>query len=175
MTELTKALSNLRDAALELTGELGRLDQRIADLHSERDAITSAPVTRDDFLDYVRADIIKRSTRFAVELKRNIGTINKSFSVMERIACNDEYSLPIRYLSPLGVPVDATEGALCLYLEDAIIAGVSRVIDTSPWPENAISAAGRNDKVALIDVEIEKLTVQRDGLAQQLIDAGLAG
>lgn len=61
MAEINKALENLRSAAGDLVNAISDLDSRIAACHSKRDAITSAPVSRDDFLGYIKADIDRKS------------------------------------------------------------------------------------------------------------------
>ena len=175
MSELNKALSQLRQAAEQLTQEVARLDQHIAGLYAKRDALTSEPVTKADFLEYIRADLRKRAKRFAYTLRAGLKNVNKSFSSLERAKDDPAQLIHLPYLAEPGLPVDVTEAAMFFYFEDVIVAGVSRQVDAMPWPENAQTVSGRSEALAKLDAEIAALEKQRDALANELIDAGLAG
>lgn len=175
MSELNKALSQLRQAAGQLTQEVAGLDQRIAGLYAKRDALTSAPVTKADFLEYIRADLRKRTKRFAYTLSAGLKNVNKSFSSLERAKDDPAQLIRLPYLADPGLPVDVTEAAMFFYFEDAIVAGVSRQVDAMPWPENAQTASGRSETLAKLDAEIAALEKERDALAHELVAAGLTG
>lgn len=175
MSELNKALSQLRQAAGQLTQEVAGLDRRIADLHAKRDALTSAPVTRADFLEYIRADLRKRTRQFSYRLSTGLENVNKSFSSLERTKDDPAQLIRLPYLAEPHLPVDVTEAAMFFYFEDAIIAGISRQIDAMPWSENAQSVNGRSEAVAKLDAQIAALEKERDALANELVGAGLAG
>ena len=175
MSELNKALSQLRRAAGQLTQEVTGLDQRIAELYAKRDILTSAPVNKADFLEYIRADLRKRAKRFAYTLSVGLKNANKSFSSLEQAKNNPAQLIHLPYLADPGLPVAVTEEAMFFYFEDAIVAGVSRQVDAMPWPENTQAVSGRSEAIAKLDAEIAALEKQRDALANELVSAGLAG
>lgn len=175
MAEINKALENLRSAAGDLVNAISDLDSRIAACHSKRDAITSAPVSRDDFLGYIKADIARRGRSFAGSVARSITGHYRDFGRLENLNA-DGGKLNLHYLTgQIGIPTVITEEALYFYVGDRIAERLGDLLAALPWPEDAIPVAERAKMLVELDREIAKLTKERDALAQQMVGAGTAG
>lgn len=175
MGEINEALKNLRSAAGELLSTISNLDSRIAACHCKRDAITSAPVSRDDFLGYIKTDIARRGRSFAGNIARTITSHYRDFGRLENLNA-DGGKLNIDYLTGrIGIPAVITEEALYFYIGDRTAERLGDLLAALPWPEDAIPVAERAKMLVELDREIDKLTKERDALAQQMADAGLTG
>lgn len=175
MGEINKALEQLRSAAGELVAAVEDLDKRIAACHGKRDTITSAPVSRDDFIGYIKADIAQRGRSFAGAISRQIVGFPRDFGRLEHFKATGQ-KLHLSYLTGnLSLPVVVTEEALFFYMGDRIAERLSDLLSALPWPEDAVPVSQRSKMLADLDKEIAELTKERDALAQQLVVAGLAG
>lgn len=107
-------------------------------------------------------------------LARRLANESKAYSYIKDAA--EHGRMNIRYLAGgrLDFPVEVeTESAYAL-LDDVILSGVAKIIEDAEWPEPGLPIPERERRLAELDAEIAKLTAERDVLANQLIEAGLA-
>jgi hypothetical protein len=175
MGSINKALETLRNAAEELLGEISSLDTRIAECRRRRDAATAATVSKPDYMAYIKADIERQgrifAKQFALEVRgkrRDYGTLerNKQSGIGERLPY-----LTGRY----AIPVPITEEAFFFYFGDLIVERLGDALAGVDWPDEAMPAAQRAKLIAELESEIATLTQQRDALAAQMTQTGLAG
>ncbi len=175
MSDLIKSLKALRDAAKTLTIEIHRLDGEISALHLERSQMASAPVSRGDYLDFVRHDIATKSERYLINIRREIKGKKKEFNYLNSLVDQVGGDLRIPYLTGRpGVPIEVTEEAMYAIFAPAIVTAVESAINGMDWPDAGLPAGERVPALAALDARIAVLETTRDELASQLVDAGLA-
>ena len=174
MADIGNALKTLRAAVADLTGQISALDSQIAGLFEQRTAIATAPVSKAEFLALLAKDMQVKAHRSRELLARRLASESKAYSYIKDAA--EHGRLNIRYLAGgrVDFPVEVeTESAYAL-LNDVILAGVAKIIEDAQWPEPGMPIPERERRLAELDAEIAKLTAERDVLASQLIEAGLA-
>lgn len=174
MSDLKKALQQLRGARDTLVAEIAALDAQIAERHATRSKLTSGPVSKADFLGYVKADMDRRAAFFATGLMRAFSEAPKDYGNLNRMH-GAGAKLNVNYLTGAQSPLEMTEGAVYFYFGAEMVARLETALDILDWPESAIPSAQRAALIATIDAEIEALNKQRDELSASLVDAGLAG
>lgn len=174
MADLKQTLKQLRSARDSLVGEITALDSQISERHAARSALTSGPVSRADFLGYIKADMDRRGARFAQFLMRQIADVPRDYGTLTRIN-NGRSKLNIHYLTGIQSPLDMTEDAVYFYFSHALVARLETELDALDWPESIATVAERAPLIVALDAEIAALAKQREDLAASLTDAGLAG
>lgn len=174
MADLKQALKQLRSARDSLIAEINALDSQIAERHAARSALTSGPVSKADFLEYVRSDMKRRARFFVQGLMRAVASVPKDYGRLERLHKTGA-KLNIPYLTGAQSPLEMSEGAVYFYFGDAMVDRLEIELDALDWPESIATATERAPLIAAIDAEIEALNQQREDLAASLVDAGLAG
>lgn len=168
--EIKNALEQLRTARDALIAEVHEIDARIAERRTERDAMTTGQVSKVDFLGYVKADMDRRAARFAFQTTHAIKEERKDYGRLRRVH-EDGSRLGINFTEGGAL----SEGGLLFYFGDVMIAKLSDTLDKMDWPAELVPIALRAERIASIDAELAELNSKRDGLANQLIEAGLAG
>lgn len=170
MSEFKKVFAQLKTITERLKSEIHELDALIADASKRREVIISTAVSKEDFIAYIRADIRDKGKRFWSGMRTLIEQRPKEYPALERGIGLDYLSGAIR--SPEIVP----PSAFFFYFGDLIAERISRAIDEDlDWPNGTMPVTERKVIVAKIDAEIADLRKQRKELADQLIEAGLAG
>ncbi len=173
-TGLSSALSQLVAARDSIIAEIRALDAKIGTLHAKRARLTTSAVSKADFVHYLRVDIARRGDRFAQSLKRQISATPKDFAYLKRV--DDSGAKTAQNLLTEGtVPVDITDGAVFFYFGDLIADRIETLIEDEPWPDVVVTNAERIKLISGLDAELEKLSGERDELANQLRDAGMTG
>lgn len=173
MSELAKSITQIRAATSQLKQEVDRLDQRLAVLHEKRREMLEKPVTKHDFVEMVRADIRNRALYFENYIRKSIAGSVKTYSHMRRVLEKPGTHVIHSYLTEPGVPVDVTDKAFFMFLEDALVERMARIMESMDWPEDAAPAAGREEAIAAIDSEIEATAAERSALVGQMNELGL--
>lgn len=161
------------DAAGAVREEIRKLDGEIEALQVKRRSITEPPVSKDDFMDYVREDIKRRSKLFPISLQKkwaNRSEINV-FDRMERMYSGAAGGLqPIPYLSGDLEKMDTglEPAAFFWFFGEVIEERFAEAINDLPWPEDAMPVAERRARIKEIDAEIDKVSIRRNGLQVQL-------
>lgn len=170
MTELNSLVAQLKSVANDLKGQIHELDERIQDAEQRRNLITQETVSKADFMIFLRADIRAKGKPFWGSLRPMIKNAPRQYPMLER-------GLTLPYLTGNEfAPVVMTEEAAFFYLGDLIADRIERAIsEDMEWPHGVMPVSERRKLVAQIDAEILDLKEQRQELAAQLLEAGLAG
>lgn len=176
MTKLNDLLSQLNTAAHELKKQVVAIDCKILECQKQRDTLTSASVSKADFLDYFKSDIHKKYEKsyFLNELKRNLKRVSHEFGALEM--GKNGGGMNIAYLT--GDPVSrvpVTDDAVLFYFEDVILKGISSLLGSEEWPESAVPVEERKTLIVDLDAQIVALKRDRKKLTDQLLAAGLQG
>lgn len=174
MAELNKIVSQLKNAANELLGQVKDIDNQIAELARQRDALTGGIVSKDDFLEYLRVHIAINSGYFGKEIN-NLLKDRRDFGGLERQMINGQGFPGINLLTAIHVPVDITEKGIWFYFGDVILERLSKSLDALDWPEDAIPVALRREHLLNIEQDTAKLYQQRAELVAMLNEAGITG
>lgn len=175
MGSINKALETLRNAAEELLGEISALDTQISECQRRRDAIASATVSKADYMEYIKADIERQGRIFAKQIALEVEGKRRDYGTLERNKHSGRGERLPYLTGRYAIPVPITEEALFFYFGDLIVGRLGDALDVVDWPDEAIPAAQRAKLIAELDAEIASRTQQRDALAAQMIQTGMAG
>ena len=152
-------------------------DSQIAELNAERSLLTDTPVSLEDFMSYVRADISRRGKQYERTL---VNWQNKWFqNVFLRWERAERDGVPqgIPYLNaehPHG-GWEMTPGAVYFLFGDLSAERFSEALKVLKWPDNAVPVEQRRARILAIDAELDRLTAYRDELVQELSAVGMTG
>ncbi|MBS4015397.1 MAG: hypothetical protein KGZ86_03070 [Candidatus Latescibacteria bacterium] len=173
MVELKNIVSQLKSAAKELIGQLESIDAKIVELSEQRDAITSGLVSKEDFLQYMRAHFQRKGESFERGIIKTIGNRPRDYASLERANSQGNSFVGINFLTEGNVPVDITDGAIYYYFGDLLVDRLGKSLAGLQWPEDAIPAALRHEMLLDIKQDIAMLEKQRGGLVETLKEAGI--
>jgi hypothetical protein len=175
MTKLTDLALQLKTAANELLGELGNIDNQIETLHRQRDTITSAHVSKADYLSYLTAHFKIKADRFEIAVLREVEARNVfDFGNLERGFVNKDGFQGLQFLTAYPTPVEISETALYFYFGDVFIERIGHALEAHEWPDNAMPAEARRKALTDIEVSIKELQQRRDDLVKSIDDAGIS-
>jgi chorismate mutase len=175
MANLEKLLDQIKSAGNELKKSIWGIDDKISALQEERNSLTSGFVSKEDYLHYVGADMERKTELFSANLCREVMKRGIEYGHLERIK-NTRENLLVPYLTGMhGVPAVITHDAILYYFGDIIKQRMGDALDSIDWPENAIPREERAKRIAEIDTDLSDLKAQRNALAQELQNAGMAG
>lgn len=177
-TNVKTLLSQLRGAADALKAQIHEADQQIATLNEERSALADAPVSKADFMEYVRADIGRRAAGYPIGLKQWARKTNfpPSFVQLERThdQCAPQFIPYLDGETPYSGPrIELEPHALYWFFGELIAERFAAGLDVLQWPADAVSVAERRARIEKIDAHIRELETKRDGLAKDLMDSGM--
>lgn len=177
MTKLNDLLSQLSTAAHELKKQVVAIDCSIMECQKQRDTLTSSPVSKADFLEYIRADIRRKyqGSRFMNTLKQRLGSVSREFGALEQM----DKRVGNQNISYLTIDASSTETvkdeAVFFYFEDVILGRIASLVDGEAWPESAVPVEERKTLIVDLDAQIVALRQDRKKLTDQLLAAGLQG
>lgn len=175
--EVKGLLSQLRTAAGAIKAQIQEADSQITALTEQRRALTDTPVSKSDFMGYVRADIDNRSVAYQHRIKQWARRYKFpfSFTQLERT-----YTLgTLQHFAYLDgeMPHDGGEisaAALYWHFGDLIAERYSDALDNLQWPDDdVVSVADRRIQIAEIDAKLQEINAKRDELANDLIQSGM--
>lgn len=172
MSQLQTKLQSLREAASELIGQVREKEVRIAELRKQRDNITTAPLSKADYLEYLAAYFKRQGARFGVMITDQIGKSHRNFSAMELLGERSGV-LQCQFLTGYYSPQVLTEEAVYFYFGDLMVERIGVALDKLEWPKEAVPASERRALVDKLDKEIVEIVVERDGLVLELEEAGI--
>lgn len=171
MSEFKSLVAKVKKAADDVRGQIQALDEEIAVLEEQRRIINNAPVSKADFMDYVREDIRRRSARLPYVLKQKWardGQYN-NFVRLERYFTNGDLQ-PIPYINgEVPTPgVNLDPDAFYWYFGGLIIERFEQAIEGLDWPEDTMPVLHRRQRLEDLDAKIQELLSRRDELAADL-------
>lgn len=183
MSEFTGLLDKLKKAAESIKGQIHSIDENISALNQERQALMDAPVSRDDYAAYVKADLARRGELFLSRMKkfangsgRGSAKLDPRFVTLERA-----YERGGLQNFPFMNGEDCFDGfnpspeAFYWYFGDLIADRFMAALDPFfVWPKECVPLEDRRKRIAEIDQEMDELVTRRDELASQLTNAGMA-
>jgi len=171
--EIKGLLGQVKQAALALKDQISLLDDKIDTLHARRSFILSAPLSKDDYMRAIRTSIKAKAGFFEKSLRN---ALTKEFKVtypVMQVADRHPINIPFLDAGLTGRPYELSDRGFYYYYEDAIMSGVERALVDEQWPVDAMPADDRKTELAAIDAQIEKLTLERDSLADDLVSCGV--
>jgi len=171
--DLSEALRQLASSRDVLLSEVHKLDAEIEEKRKARHEVMSGSVSATDFAAFLRADIKRRGAPHGRHLGRSIAGAAKDYGTRKRIAEGGGKVISELLVSNHS-PVVITEEAVYFYFGDLIADRIVSLIENDPWPSGGVPCAERAKLVASLDADIDKLSRERDALAGQLVDAGMA-
>jgi hypothetical protein len=175
-TEVKGLLSQLRDAAGAIKAQIHDADKQIAALTEQRRALTSAPVSKADFMEYVRADIQRRTVRYQYMVKL---WAKKNPELLTFPQLEHTHTLEGVQMFPyLDGEIGHNENefspsGIYFHFGDLIAERFAAALEGVAWSSDSVSVAERRRQIAAIDAQIAKLETLRDGLASDLISSGM--
>jgi hypothetical protein len=152
------------------------LERQINELTAERARLVHAAPDRDDVKAAVRRSMDRLASGLDAELARGVAQLAREADRLNQAAYVDAVlagSVP-------GLQVKAGDASapaarlLAALTGAAIVERIERVIDATPWPENACSAQQRDMRLAAIDAELAQLKKTRDEAQAAAESAGLS-
>jgi hypothetical protein len=169
--EIKGFLSQIKSASNEIKSRIVLLDDEIQGLYDKRNELLSASLSKEDYIEAVRASIRAKAKGFKFQL----GRLLKDFPLTyPRAMSADVAPLNISFLDAgLTARPGLSEEGFYYYFEDAILDGAERALEGKKWPVDAMPAADRKAALEGIDAQIAKLTAERDALADDLVLCGV--
>jgi cell division protein ZapA (FtsZ GTPase activity inhibitor) len=174
MANFKQLLNQLKSATNQLTSQIADLDSQIQALHAERLMIMGAMVSKDDYMAYVERDIARKAESYRIKIRRQVSERSREYGKLRALDAKD-VSLFVPYLSADPYLTELSESAIFWIFGDLIKQRLAVAIDDIEWPQEAMPVADREKELSRIDQQIASLTNSRDGLANQLLEAGLSG
>lgn len=169
-------LSQLRAAAEGIKAQIHEADSQIAELNEQRRALTDAPVSKNDLMEFVRADIQRRASNYqwAIDKWAKESGFPFSFSELESAHTSGKPQ-PFPYWD--GVPQHdgrkiEPEG-MYWHFGDLIAERFLVSLGKLEWPTDLIPVADRRLLISEIDVKLQEINAKRDELANDLIGSGM--
>lgn len=173
-TEVKGLISELRNAAGIIKNQIHAIDQRIEALFIEKEQLEEVPLTKEDFMFYVRQEIKRRAENYKRRLKYHSHKtgfpFNFSYPILEN---NPHLALPFLGTENIHVRNSFEESAIYWMFGDLIEQRFAEAIDQFNWPEASVSIDERRQRIAEIDAELAQLEEERDNLASDLMDTGM--
>lgn len=175
-------LAKLHSAAEGIKGDIGGIDRRIAALEAEREALTDAPVTREDFKSYLAADVARRGEVFKYRINgfvsgkaRGSAKFDPTFARLERnLVAGQAQNFPFMDGEDAFEGFNLSAPAFYWYFGDLIVERFMQAVDLAhDWQPGGIPVAERRARIAEIDAELQSLVEKRDSLAAELVGAGI--
>ena len=119
MAKIDDLLSQLNLAARDLKQQVIEIDRKIFTSQKARDELTSAPVSKSDFLNYLKIDIQRKyeGSNFLQQLGRRLGSVSREFGALE--SATKGAGLNISYATgDQMIPVPISDSAVFFYFED---------------------------------------------------------
>ncbi len=180
------------DTGKEIQGLLGKLisvseivkkkiyetDQKIEALLNERAIIFESRLSKEDFMRYVRKDIQLRASEYPMRLRNLARTTGFPFNTsFPQLVRNEKAgnTQPFPYLdgqaysNGLGWHVSAIYWLFGEQIEKRF----ADALDQFDWPESSMPPDERLNRIAEIDLELEKLNEERNTLARDLMSTGM--
>lgn len=172
MAKIESIKSNLTDLYQQITGaakeaqeQIQRLDSEIDLRAKERHALSSAPLTKADFLEQFRIKVRTAGESHASLLKHEVNKVERSVHYASRTDAGFDFFLAGRGIGNQQV----SQISLCYFFEDAIVKGMERVCLDFEWPDkSAQSLAEMTARISVLDTEIAKLEAERESYVQVL-------
>jgi hypothetical protein len=163
-------------AADAVRSQIRALDDEIAGLQDQRRKITDAPVSKADFMEYVREDIRRRAKLFPRMLKIKWAERSQynNFEKLERMFDGHARGLqPFPYISGdlEKEGVDLEPAGFYWYFGDLIEERFEQAIEGLDWPADAMSVSERRQRIEELDSRTKDLIERRDVLTAQLKSA----
>ena len=173
-TKLGGAFHALVGAAVEVRTRIHEIDTRLNELNGQRQKVLSQEVSKTDYLEFIRADVARQGKQYAdIMLKKFKRPTSAAFSRIDRM---HKYNQPLDllYLSGEVLPYgEVSASAMCFIFGELIVKRMGDILKNMSWPEDNMPVSERNGMLETINVEIEKLSNERDELAGMLTTAGL--
>lgn len=174
--EVKGLLSQLRTAAGAIKAQIHEADSQIAALTEQRRVLTDAPVSKADFMGYVRADIQRRAVSYQHRMKHWARKNNFpfSFTQLERTHVLENLQ-PFPYLDG-ETPHNGGEldpGALYWHFGELIAERFDLALEYFEWPDDVVAVTDRRLQIAEIDKKLQEIQAKRDELANDLISSGM--
>jgi hypothetical protein len=179
-------LKQLNQAADGLRANIGDIDGKIKVKQQERDALTSAPVSKTDFMAYLAADIDRRGEKYAAVLIRHVAGVGahakqstrvpQDFGSLERMKVSSGMAIPYLTGDFSVQNTMITEEAFYWIFRDQLKKRIPDALEglEREWPENAVPVEQRRVLVDQLDADISALRGQRQELVNELMAAGLS-
>jgi len=174
--------AKLKTAAVGIKAEIAEIDNRVSVLQAEREVLTDASVSKEDFMTYVREDIARRGQLYVHRIKgfakgnaRGNAKLNPSFSHLEHAFQNNRLQgFPFMNGEDAFDGFNPSADAFYWYFGDLIAERFCAALDlVHDWPTSSIPVEERRKQIAAIDDELDSLIEKRDSLAAELINAGM--
>jgi len=169
MTQATLDLiESARQSRLAAREHLDAIDRERTAAMKRRQAIFDAPLPKEDFVASMAKFVRHKGDLFRQSCTQYHATPGRRMSYREALTAGTDNFL--QYLIAPGNPMYAVamEGALCLFLEEGINAGMRRIADDMKWSEDAIPMDARAALLRQVDAEIANLTAKGAALAEAL-------
>jgi chorismate mutase len=160
-------------AADAVRSQIRTLDEEIKGLHEQRQTITAHPVSKADFMEYVREDIRRRSKVYPMMIKKKWGDKQpfNNFDKLERT--NGGHGEGLQGFPYLNWDLENMEfklepAAFYWYFSEVIQERFELAIQDFDWPAESMPVAERRQRIEAIDAQISDLISRRDGLKGQL-------
>lgn len=169
--EFKALVAKVKKSADDVRSKIQSLDAEIAALNEARKAIDDAPVSKNDYMEYLRADIARMAARMPQAIKEKWARDGdfRKYGMLERIHSRSG-SQPIPYINgeTHGTSVELGPSAFYWYFGDLIAERFDQVLEEVDWPQDAMPVVDRRKRVAEIDSKIDELSRRRSILESNL-------
>lgn len=175
MPDIKKLVSQIKNAANELLGQVAELDNQIVTLTAQRAELMDSAVSKQDYFDYVAAMLKRKGEAFKSQIQRQIKAGPLGYGQLEDMA-SQQLSHAVDLLrGEVRGPVIVTDIALYFYFGDMMAQRLANDLDGLDWPKDAVPVKERAQLIAAMDTDIAGLAQKRDALTGQLSEAGISG
>lgn len=175
MADLIELAKKLKSEVGKITAELATIDAKIADAQARKDELNGAPVSKADYLGYVRESIRRRGERAAENARRYHRDHGiKTYGALERQMAGNREGLLLPVLNWTHPTAEFSEQAIYFYFGDLIVDRLSEALDHENWPADAVPVEERARLIECIEAEIQELQESRQPFLKQLADAGIS-
>jgi hypothetical protein len=162
-----KSILGLKTHASEFASELKKLRASIEQLQRDREDLMTAPCTKEDAKELVRAWIADQSRDYRQSLLEQLsGLANHAAGTVGK----PSGPIPLG-LAQHGMSAQLFGRAICTLFGDALYTSLESIIDKMAWAANALPIAGRADAIAKLDARLGGLIEEEQSLAKAVRNA----
>lgn len=175
MPDIKKLVSQIKNAANELLGQVADLDSQIGTLTAQRAKLMNSAVSKQDYFDYVKAMLKRKGEAFKGQIQRQIKAGPRGYGQLEDITSLQLGHAVDLLRGEVRGPIVVTDIALYFYFGDMMAQRLADDLDGLDWPKDAVPVKERAQLIAALDTDIAGLKQKRDALTEQLSEAGISG
>lgn len=164
--DIVELFKQMHGAAKKAVARITELDGGIQERDARIEALAHMALRRDDFLVQVRRIIREAGAVHETRLKNEMKKVDRTIGIAGNSMLGADFLMGGHGLGNQLI----TQNAICYFFEDALMAGIDKVLDALPWPteDDSKAIADIESEMATLGAEVDERLAERDQLMELL-------